>query len=605
MAFDQRHSEVLDLLESLLERLRGWEREVPGLRDLDDWYRQLHTLKGLVLRRYGGELDEQIHDLESVLDALRCSRLDPTSEVRELLVEAVSGLRTRITDSGPLADCALRLRAAVEAQREQEAFPPGLELPQDLARQLSQFERAWLVRAAREARTVVLVHAELSLLKLDRALPRFQERVHEAGGEVVSSVPGPLADLPDQILFSVLTCWGTPPDSDQITRWPEVRSVETVYTPPESGGDPEHTALRLDAGQIDCLLESLSEMRQLRSVMADQLQRAIAALPASEGAVLRQRLRRENRLFFDVLRQSLQLRLVQLSSLERWLRGELEDVVRVAGVRARLELELGSVQLDRNLVEALHGPLLHLLRNAVDHGIAGRAANDREEPGASHTAEDAGRVRIVASQQGAVVQISVEDNGSGIDLDALRGRAERAGLVRDGASATRQELLACLFEPGFSSRDAASELSGRGVGLDAVRSFVARVGGSVSVSTEPGRGTTVTLEVPATIGMQRVQLARMEAHLIGVPIRVVGRTDRVDSGWELTVQLGALGATLAVDQLLEQAWVAVYPLGAQAGVPDGVLGAFEHGVSSEVGFLVDPVVLARSGQHHSGGDQGG
>ena len=597
MPSDQGRDEVLDRLESLLKSVRGWRSSTPKLRNLNDSYRQLHTVKGLVLRDGESEIDEQVHLLESVFDGLRCGRLDPNDSCSDLLVLALSGLRDKLSGNGPTADCLHELVELLARQREEEALPAGLELDDELLRQLSRFETTWLVRAVRDGKTVVTMDAELPLMELDVALPRLQDRIRNAGGEVIASIPGRVADPPHQIAFVLITEWPTGELPADLSETLQVRAVRVLAADDTSENEEVHPQVRLAVEQVDQLLQLLSELRQARGPLAKPLQGAIGRLPPSEAAVLRQRLRVENRLFFRVLHQALQLRFVKLDVLAERLREAFRDVVRVAGVEAELEIDMGEAQLDRNLVDALYGPLLHLIRNAVDHGIAGSdVAVGRR-----------GVVRIVANQRGTGVQIAVSDDGRGVDLESIRVRAEHAGLIRDRESASEEELLACLFEPGFSSRDEAGKLSGRGVGLDAVRSFVARVGGTISVSTETGRGSKFTLVVPATVGLQDVQLARVGGHLIGVPVAVIDRVEQLSGQWVLNVHFGALGARLTVDRILEQRSVAVHPLGATAHATPGVLGAFEHGVSSEVGFLVDPVAFEASGVtvHREGEATGG
>jgi chemotaxis family two-component system sensor histidine kinase/response regulator PixL len=186
------------------------------------------------------------------------------------------------------------------------------------------------------------------------------------------------------------------------------------------------------------------------------------------------------------------------------------------GKQAKLTITGESILLDRSVIETLQDPLLHLLRNAFDHGIESPEA--RIERGKSPE----GRIEIQAVQQGNRTLITVRDDGEGIAIDKIRDRAAQIGLdpaLLEVASET--ELLSLIFEPGFSTSDRVTELSGRGVGMDVVRTHLQQIRGEITINTQVGVGTTFTLSVPATLSTVRVVLAESHGMLLAIPSEAI------------------------------------------------------------------------------------
>ncbi|HEX4498178.1 MAG TPA: response regulator, partial [Thermoanaerobaculia bacterium] len=213
------------------------------------------------------------------------------------------------------------------------------------------------------------------------------------------------------------------------------------------------------------------------------------------------------------------------------MRGFLLSFARYARELARslhreveVELEGEETRLDRRIAREIEEALLHLVRNAVDHGI--ESPEVREARGKAK----AGRISIKALADGPRVRLVISDDGGGIDIQRVLQHAVEVGLV-DAASVTamgKKEALRLLFAPGFSTRTQVSEISGRGVGLDVVATIVNRVGGEVFVETEPRQGTTFTLEVPVARRGESVMLLRVGQLRIALPAAVVRRATRID-----------------------------------------------------------------------------
>jgi two-component system chemotaxis sensor kinase CheA len=211
-------------------------------------------------------------------------------------------------------------------------------------------------------------------------------------------------------------------------------------------------------------------------------------------------------------------RMVPISALFGRFPTQVRAIARQLGKRVRLEMSGEDTQLDKVLINHLADPFLHLLRNAVDHGI--EPPDERRERGKP----EAGLIRLRAFYHGSQVVVEAEDDGRGIDVERVLARAIERGLVDAprAASLTQPEVLAFIFEPGFSTAPRVSELSGRGVGMDVVRTAVNEVQGSIALDTRPGHGTRVTIRLPLTLAVIPIVLVEEGAQQFAFPLLNVG-----------------------------------------------------------------------------------
>jgi chemotaxis protein histidine kinase CheA/CheY-like chemotaxis protein len=217
------------------------------------------------------------------------------------------------------------------------------------------------------------------------------------------------------------------------------------------------------------------------------------------------------------------LRMVPLLPMFRSHMRAVRTLAQELGKVAALHVNDGNIAVDREVVERLSAPLLHLLRNSVDHGL--EAPAERRNRGKS----ESGRITISAERAGDEVVVIVEDDGGGVDLEAVRTRATELGLLPSGDAIDEAELLGVLFHPGFSTRRQTTETSGRGVGLDVVKSQVDSLGGSVRMSSQRGRGTRFELRVPVDVALTRALVLSDNGQLFAVPHTAVESVVTVDA----------------------------------------------------------------------------
>jgi two-component system chemotaxis sensor kinase CheA len=238
------------------------------------------------------------------------------------------------------------------------------------------------------------------------------------------------------------------------------------------------------------------------------------------------------------------VRMLPFAEACQGLERSVRDVARTEGKQAELVVEGGEVELDRSVLEGLRDPLNHLVRNAVDHGIEG--PEERRAAGKS----EVGRVTVSAALRGSQVEVVVADDGKGLDLDAVRAEAKGRGLGEASDATTLADLI---FLPGFSTAKVVTAISGRGVGLDVVKSRLEVLHGSVELAIEPGRGTRFTLAVPLTLTTQRALLIEAGGQTFALASASVPRLLRVDPGDLRTIEGRAMlvrdGAPLPIVEL--------------------------------------------------------
>jgi two-component system, chemotaxis family, sensor kinase CheA len=228
---------------------------------------------------------------------------------------------------------------------------------------------------------------------------------------------------------------------------------------------------------------------------------------------------RVDRRVSELQRRVLELRTAPLVRVTDHLPRTARQVAEKLGKRVEVEIVGAELELDRSILDRLSEPLLHLVRNAVDHGIEMPA--DRQAAGKPET----GKLRIEARRQKDSILIDVSDDGRGIDLASVLQRAIDAGLLHSDLAMDLppEEVVAFVFHPGLSTAQSISEVSGRGVGMDAVKATIESLGGGVELRTELGRGTTTTLVVPITAAVQRVLLVSIADQRVAIPIAKVER----------------------------------------------------------------------------------
>ena len=334
----------------------------------------------------------------------------------------------------------------------------------------------------------------------------------------------------------------------------------TAQNPAAAGGGPvapasippatppaAESSVRVETARLDAVMDLVGELVLARNAL---LARQAQAAGPGRGGRRDKTIATLDRVTADLQSAVMRIRMQPLHKLFGRFPRIVRDLARSLGREVTLELEGAQTELDKNVVEALSEPLVHLVRNAVDHGI--EAPEAREAAGKPR----AGRVRLSARAQGDHVLIRLEDDGAGMDANALRAKAIQRGLIGGDAAATL-DASACLqliFLPGFSTRDAVSDVSGRGVGMDVVKTRIDALGGEIELHSEPGRGSEVTLRLPLTLAILGTLMVVVGERIFALPLAAVDEVRRLD-----TATLGQLDGRPVL--MLDEEPLPVFDLG--------------------------------------------
>jgi two-component system chemotaxis sensor kinase CheA len=304
-------------------------------------------------------------------------------------------------------------------------------------------------------------------------------------------------------------------------------AVADSAEPPEPIGrapqEPVRT-LRVEAERVDALVNLAGELTVAKNALGHA---AAVARDGADPAALAELLKSQHavldRLVGELQRSVLQMRVLPLRFVFQRFPRLVREMAANLGKAVRFETEGDATEADKAVVEALFEPLLHVLRNAIDHGV---------EPGEARTAAGkppGGAIVLRGRREGDQVVVEVEDDGRGVDPDRIRRAAAERGMATQAALAALSDAAATalIFEPGFSTAEAVSDLSGRGVGMDAVRTAVERIGGRVDLESRKGQGTTVRFTLPFSVMMTPVMTVEVSGQMFGVPLDAVVETVRL------------------------------------------------------------------------------
>lgn len=293
-------------------------------------------------------------------------------------------------------------------------------------------------------------------------------------------------------------------------------------------------------GQFDALeMDQYNELHMLsrRIVESEADSREFTRAFEREVNGLRDLLAEKDRVQLEIQRKILRARMVEVGSIAPRLQRSVRQTARVLGRAVRLDLQGTGTLVDGQLLQRLLDPLMHLLRNAVDHGI---------EPAAERVAAgkpEAGTITLCFAAQGANLLVSCRDDGRGLDLDAIRAKAQRAGLLAPAAVLTEDQAARLILLPGFSTRERATQISGRGLGLDVVHRTVVGLRGTLEIRPHPGRGAHFEMVFPVQLSSTQVMITRSPRHMLALSVRgvdqilPVGRELEVEPGGRMTYRL--------------------------------------------------------------------
>ena len=526
--------EIVERLYNDLEQLRPARLHGPQRRELAARiFRRVHTLKGSAGTLGLKSVSEIAYEFEGVLDGVRLGRVEISDEVLDAFDDAVDAmaraLETALSEEPQSDTTAIRqnLNAIAGKSGKQGTIANTLRsaLPAEIARSLSEYDLQHAREAIREGAKLFIVAAGFAIDTFDE---KFRElsRLLGQSGEIIATVPGE-AGAPDEICFRLLYAAEMIAnelmrqaetmgriDVTQLKLEPSLAPTSEPTTLPSSVRSPVEVAssVKIELNRLDELISDASELFR-------ETNRTLATLSGVQSQNVRTTSARLRRQFVELEERLIKLRLVPCAEiLERAATRAGRIAARQLGKQVEFEIAGSEVGIDKALADTIAEPLLHLVRNAVGHGI--ESPEERTATGKNPT----GSVKLAAFSEGSRIHITVTDDGRGIDLDRIVAAAREQGIAANGAGLTMDQCLRLIFRPGFSTTSEVSELSGRGIGLDVVDRAMGQAGGEVRVATEKGAGTTFVMILPAGLALMRCQTVRCGQGYYGVgSARVIGR----------------------------------------------------------------------------------
>ncbi len=647
-------------------------------------FRAVHSLKGLAALFGAGPIAALSHALEGTLDALRLGKLALTPRALDVLFECVEVFQRLLaafgegreeSDSiGPLLD---RIAALSGVGPEPAAGASGdtiAGLDESILGVLTEYEEHRLRENIRLQRNLYRVHASFDLLAIDVGIETLKAKMKEFG-EVITYLPSADSSSEDRIDLDILVgshrpiaeivagvaeddvtvhelsrgrtiAPSSPPRTPAPTTAPVHLEPEPTPSVPVDVAEEEETpresidgaislrslsqTVRVDLERLDHLMNLIGELGVVHANLGSTLD--ILKRRAHSGDVARDfllHLRAMSRKLSLLQQGLLDVRMVPLGQVFDKLARVVRKLGRDADKEIRLSISGAQTELDKLIVEELSDPLMHMVRNCIDHGI--EHAAEREAAGKLAV----GRIDLRAFQKGNRVVIEVEDDGRGMDWRGIRDIALRRGVV--SATEAREmsvaETLELVFRPGFTTRETATEISGRGVGMDVVKTNISRLSGMIDVDTEPGRGTKFSITLPVTLAIIQALVIECAKQTFCIPLNAVLESIMVREAEIATVEghevISLRGRTLplvhlsrlfelpgaggyvdperiyvvviglaqhrvglVVDDLVGQQDVVIKPLGKALRAVPGIAGATELGANRtvlllDVGKLVD------------------
>src|SRR2546422_2108119 len=510
-------AESREHLSACNQLLLEWERHPAASEPVGGIFRAVHTVKGMAATMGYGRVADLAHRMENLLDHLRRGGKPPTDDTLQLLFRATDALEKSV--------------GLAVAGREREL---------DIAALLGELDRAGAkeksVPAAPAAasvasvapigsgRLITITLRPEAPLKGGRAMLIIRKAQKLGGVHRIQPPPAAFEadDFDGRFAFELDTAAGTAQIETALRAVGDVEAVtigggeEAHVTPAESAaavaGRSKH--IRVDLRRLDTLMDLIGELVTARGRLNGMAARWGRQGPADDDVAIQ-----GSRLSADLQSEIIQARMTPVWQVFDRFPRLVRDVARQLGKQVQFRVEGKEIELDRAILDELGDPLVHLLRNAVDHGIETPAERKRRNKNPE------GEIVLAAVRERSSVAISISDDGRGIDRVHILEKARREGIVGPHVeSLSDDQLLRVLARPGFSTAEAVTSVSGRGVGIDVAMTRIRALGGSIEIRTEPGKGTAFVLRLPVTLAIVRALIAAVGTERYALPLTYVAET---------------------------------------------------------------------------------
>ena len=505
-------------------------------------FREIHTLKGISEVTGLPRLTALSHRLEDLLDCLRFGRIqlnftvvDTLFEVVEILTELLNNVNEQGIEHTEIEPALNKIGNILDNTKSDDGGTVTAinNMPPDLSRTLSEFELHRLNATINEGHNVYRIFARLHIDTVDEEVEKLQ--AHLTGcGEIIAVIPVSGFSADGMVSFEFI--YSSKDERFKTGLCGVIRGENTsiqnigVHKNVVPGEQPRYSArsitktVRVDIERLETLLNTVGEILLLNSTITHSLNDLkiqhgynIPFLDINKSA---KQLHKKLAFLRDGL---IEIRLVPLDYLFSRLTRIVDMLSKELSKEIILEVSGGDTKLDKSMIEALADPLMHIIRNAIDHGIEDKDV--RILRGKAST----GRISVKATQKDSSVVIDIEDDGGGMDFTRIYEKALEMGLISPHEK-DEKRLQLLLFQPGFSTKSTIDDVSGRGVGLDVVAKNMADLSGMIEIETVRAKGTTFRITLPVTLLIVRALIVSESGREFAIPVNSISENLRLKEG---------------------------------------------------------------------------
>jgi len=585
--------EARELIPQIGKDLRGWRINPKEAEYPDSLQRALHTLKGSARMAGQASIGDSVHGMED--HVIRALRHQVTVDDFDAMFVEFDRIGYMLEDV--VGDMSSAVVSDTPAQAKVKAATPKSTRQSERKTQFLRMRADVLDRLINEAGEVSIMRS-----RMDREMQNFKQ----------SST-----DLTDSIsrLRTYLRELEIEAETQLQSRMSLLQEANETFDPLEFDRFTRLQEL------TRMMAESVNDVATIQHGLLLNLDQTDAAL------------QQQNRMNRELQQGLMTVRMLPFSTISERLQRIVRQTARELNKRVEMTIEGESIELDRGVLDKMGAPLEHLLRNAVAHGL--ESASERVKLGKS----EVGHIKLKVSLENDEITLVITDDGAGVNLAKVKQKAVEKGLFGADQEVSDQALMTIIFEPGFSTADTVSQIAGRGVGLDAVRSDIAALGGRIDVSNASGLGAMFNIYLPVTLSVAQVVLARVGTQTYAIPSvmveqvqklksldlsdaynankiswagreyplhflsKLVGDVDHMAQAHTYTpvvlLRSGAYRTALHVDELIGNQEVVMKPMGTQLSHVPGMIGATVMGDGAII-LVINPVLLANREELSSG-----
>ncbi|WP_017471904.1 chemotaxis protein CheA [Amphibacillus jilinensis] len=543
-------------IQSLNDQLLLLEKDPENLDIVSEIFRSAHTLKGMSATMGFQDLAELTHIMENVLDAVRNHQLTLTPEIIDVVFNAVDALESMVLDiidggegKKDVSDLIKQLEAIENGELvgETKSVHPAtssINTTINVNQDLDQFELAVLQQSQEKGfknYQITVQLQETCLLKAARVYMVFE--ILEQIGEVIKSTPT-VTELEDENFeydFSVILVANDTPEAIQqkVMKVSEIDQVQinevelgnqsttdvSEEVTPQKGKEEDTSkkeasksqltskTIRVNIERLDALMNLFEEL----VIDRGRLEQISSSLRDNE---LQETVEHMSRISGDLQNIILNMRMVPIDQVFNRFPRMVRQLAKDLDKKIDLQIYGADTELDRTVIDEIGDPLVHLIRNALDHGI--ETPDVRKQKGKP----EEGILKLNAYHSGNHVFIEISDNGAGIDRDKVVNKAISNGVItqEQGQTYTDNQVYQLILESGFSTADKISDISGRGVGLDVVKNTIESLGGSITIDSTFNEGSTFLIQLPLTLSIISVMLTEVQEEKYAIPLSSIIET---------------------------------------------------------------------------------